>query len=104
MERLLPEVCKIQYGYAFDSTKFTTTITFLQKDCFFYNVEILNRIYYVVYQYNRGVVELVESVEVGISVKNDRCIGKSVIYCIFLHKLNSYESILYLCQVKAIPR
>ena len=48
------------------STKFTTTITFLQKDCFFYNVEILNIIYCVVYQYNRGVVELVESVEVGI--------------------------------------
>lgn len=48
------------------STKFTTTITFLQKDCFFYNVEILNRIYCIVYQYNRDVVELVESVEVGI--------------------------------------
>lgn len=48
------------------STKFTTTITFLQNDCFFYNVEILNRIYCVVYQYNRGVVKLVESVEVGI--------------------------------------
>ena len=26
MERLLPEVCKIQYGYAFDSAKFTTNI------------------------------------------------------------------------------
>ena len=48
------------------STKFTTTISFLQKGCFFYNVEILNEIYIVVYQYNRGVVELVESVEVGI--------------------------------------
>lgn len=47
------------------STKFTTTITFLQKDCFFYNVEILNIIYIIVYQYNRSTVELVESVEAG---------------------------------------
>lgn len=47
------------------STKFTTTITFLQKDCFFYNVEILNIIYIIVYQYNRSTVELVESVDAG---------------------------------------
>ena len=46
------------------STKFTTTITFLQKDCFFYNVEILNIIYIVVYQCNMSDVEVVESVEV----------------------------------------
>ena len=46
------------------STKFTTTISFLQKGCFFYNVEILNKTYVVVYQLYKGVVELVESVEI----------------------------------------
>ena len=68
------------------STKFTTTITFLQKDCFFYNVEILNIIYCVVYQYNSGVVELVESVEVGIypSKMTDLLVNPSLItyFCI----------------------
>lgn len=47
------------------STKFTTSTTFLQKWCFFYNVEFLNKTYVVVYQLYLGVVELVESVEVA---------------------------------------
>ena len=68
------------------STKFTTTISFLQKDCFFYNVEILNEIYIVVYQYDRSVVELVESVEVGIypSKTTDMLVNLSFIayFCI----------------------
>ena len=46
------------------STKFTTSTTFLQKWCFFYNVEFLNKTYVVVYQLYMGVVELVESVEI----------------------------------------
>ena len=46
------------------STKFTTSISFLQNDCFFYSVEILNMIYIVVYQYGISAVERVESVEV----------------------------------------
>lgn len=45
------------------STKFTTTTIFLQKGCFFYNVENIIKCYIIVNQCFNAVVELVENVE-----------------------------------------
>ena len=48
------------------STKFTTTTIFLQKGCFFYNVENIIKCYIIVNQCFNTIVELVENVEAWI--------------------------------------